>query len=350
MNRKPGHIHAGLRRRVGADFARRSTRRCLVLAAAAWPALAWMRMALAQPMPKPVVIGWLHPGFRATGRSLAPFKEQMTVLGWKEGTNYVLEERWAEAQVNRLPALAEELKARKPSVIVAVLPSAVIAATKAAPNVPVVQAQGSSPVNFGLAASLARPGGMVTGITNVSGEVSEKYLELLLDAVPHLKRIGFLVDSAGTSRVGNMEIGRRSAARFSIEARFAEAASPEELDPAVSYLAKEGAQGLVILPSRWFTAERRRIMRLALGQRWPVVAGPSSFAEYGALLTYSADALANFRRAADYVDRILKGAKPGDLPIEQPTKFELVVNMKTAKALGITIPQSILLRAEKVIE
>jgi putative ABC transport system substrate-binding protein len=191
---------------------------------------------------------------------------------------------------------------------------------------------------------------MVTGVTNIASEVSEKYLELLLDAAPKLKRIGFLVDSTGPRRVANREMARRSAMRYSVEARFAEAARPEELDSAVSQLAKARVQGLVVLPSTWFTAERRRIMRLALGQRWPVVAGPSPFAEDGALLTYSADALANFRRAADYVDRILKGAKPGDLPIEQPTKFELVVNMKTAKALGLTIPPSILVRAERVIE
>ena len=320
------------------------------MVAAAWPALPWARIAGAQTKQKPAVIGWLAPGYRATARSLEPFKEQMKLLGWKEGPQYVLEERWADAQVNRLPALAEELKAKKPSVIVAILPQAVIAAAKAAPTVPVVQAQGDSPVKYGLAVSLAHPGGMVTGVTNVVSEVSEKYLELLLIAVPHLKRIGFLVDSSGTSRIESIEMARRSAMRFAIEPRFAAAARADELDRAMSDLAKEGAQGLVILPSAWFTPERRRIMRLALAQRWAVVAGPSSFAEEGALLAYSADAMANFRRVAYYVDRILRGAKPGDLPIEQPTKFNLIVNMKTSRALGITIPQSILLQAERVIE
>jgi putative ABC transport system substrate-binding protein len=335
----------------GGEFdSRSSTRRKLFIAAAAWPALAWTGMALAQPKPKPVVIGWLHPGSRAAQRAHVPFKEQLAVLGWKEGTDYTLEERWAEAQVSRLPVLAEEIKAKKPSVIVAVLPQAVIAAAKAAPNVPVVQVQGTSPVDAGLAASLARPGGMVTGIVNLATDVSEKYLELLLVAVPQLKRIGFLIDSSGVGRAARMETGRRSAARYPVEARFAEAAIPEDLGPAVSHLAKEGVEGLVVLPSTWFPAERRRIMKLALEQRWPVVAGPSGFSDEGALLTYSADALANFRRAAEYVDRILKGAKPGDLPIEQPTKFDLVLNMKTAKALGITIPPSVLVRANRVIE
>ena len=298
-----------------------------------------------------MLVGWLHPGSRAANdRGFAAFKERMAELGWKDGSNYVLEQRWAEAQTKRLPALAEALKARKPAVIVAVLPEAVIAAAKAAPNVPVVQAQGSSPVTSGLAASLARPGGMVTGITNVPTEVSEKYLELLLDAVPKLKRVGFLVDSSGVGRVQRRQTGIRSSSRYAVDARFAEAASPDELDSAFSHLAKEGVQGLVVLPSTWFTAERRRILRLAAARRWPVVAGPLPFAEDGALLTYSADALLNFRRAADYVDRILKGTKPGDLPIEQPTKFELVVNIKTAKALGLEIPPAVISQATRLIE
>jgi putative ABC transport system substrate-binding protein len=348
MIRASEHFRANTRRRVRADVAYR--RRAFLLSAAAWPAFAWAGIAGAQTKQKPVVIGWLAPGYRATARSLEPFKEQMKVLGWKEGAQYVLEERWAEAQVSRLPTLADELNAKKPSVIVAILPSAVIAAAKAAPTVPIVQAQGESPVTYGLAVSLARPGGMVTGVTNVVGEVSEKYLELLLMAVPDLKRVGFLVDASGTARFENIEKARRSAMRFAIEPRFAEAARAGEVDRAISDLAHERVQGLVILPSAWFTPERRRIMRLALAQRWPVVAGPSSFAEEGALLAYSADAMVNFRRVAYYVDRILKGAKPGDLPIEQPTKFNLIVNAKTAKALGITIPQSILLQAERVIE
>ena len=132
-----------------------------------------------------------------------------------------------------------------------------------------------------------------------------------------------------------------------MEARFAEVASPEEIEPALSRLAKEGAQGLIVTVGPMLRNERRRIVKLALAQRWPVVAGPGEWAEAGALLSYSADALANYRRAAYYVDKILKGAKPGDLPIEQPTKFELVINLKTAKALGITIPQSLMLQADR---
>jgi putative ABC transport system substrate-binding protein len=147
-----------------------------------------------------------------------------------------------------------------------------------------------------------------------------------------------------------MEAVRRSAVQYSVEVRFAEVGSPEEIEPAISRLAKERAQALVVVQSPMFRVARQRIVKLALAQRWPVVAGQSAWAEAGALLSYSADNLANYRRAAYYVDRILKGAKPGDLPIEQPTKFELMVNLKTAKALGLTLPQPLLMRADKVIE
>jgi putative ABC transport system substrate-binding protein len=212
----------------------------------------------------------------------------------------------------------------------------------------VVQASGSSPVNTKLAASLARPGGMVTGVTNVFSEVSEKYLELLLAAAPTAKRVGFLVDS--TTLISDYEErARRAAMQYSVEIRFAEATRVEDIDSVLARFAKEGVQALVLLPGGLFITERRRILKLALAQRWPVI-GTVSFVENGALLGYSDDPVPRNRRAAWYVDRILKGTKPGDLPIEQPTKFELIVNMKTAKALGLTIPQPFLMRVDKVIE
>ena len=329
----------------------RSTRRAFLLATAAWPALAWTGAAFAQTKKAPVVIGWLSAFSRELDeRSFAEFKEGLAALGWKEGAQYVIEERWADGRRERLQPLAQELAAKKPAVIVAAPLPAVVAAAKAAPNIPVVQATGTSPVARGLAASLARPGGMVTGVTNIVTDVSEKYLELLLAAVPKLRHVGFLVDSRGTNRAAYLEMARRSAAHHSVEARFAEAASSEEIEPAISRLAKEGAQALVVFGSPTFLGERRRIVKLALARRWPVIASQREWADEGALLTYGADASANYRRAAYYVDRILKGAKPGDLPIEQPTKFELVVNMKTAKALGLTISQSLLFRADRVIE
>ena len=328
MKGKSGHRHACLTRRVGAGAARRSTRRGL-LAALVVGALA-SRELLAQAKP-PVVIGWLHPATRTTNpRSLETFKDGLKALGWNEGSSYLLEERWADGQVDRLPALAAELNARRPAVIVAVQSLAAIAAARAAPGVPVVQASGSSPVYTKLAASLARPGGMVTGVTNVFSEVSAKYFELLLAAAPDVKRVGVLVESAVFPRRDYVEHARRAGTQYSVEVRTGEVASSENIDTVMARFAREGVQGLVVLPGGLFNSERHRIVKPALEKRWPVVGTPT-FAEQGALLGYGAVSSVLYRRASWYVDRILKGAKPGDLPIEQPTKFELVVNLKTAK-------------------
>ena len=262
---------------------------------------------------KPVVIGWLHPGSRkAEEQFLAAFRDGMAALGWREGSNYVLEERWAEGRAELLPALAEELAARAPALIVAAPLMPVGIAAKAAPKTPIVIATGSDPVAAGFAASLARPGGLITGVTDVLVNVTEKYLELLLAAAPKLKRVGFLGDAVAQGRALVKDAAQRSAAQYSVEASFAEIATMDDIEPAVLRLAKEGAQALVLISSGRLLAERRRIVKLALAQRWPVVGGARDFAEAGALLSYGADRSANFRRAAYYVDRILKGAKPGD--------------------------------------
>jgi len=350
MNRKPGHSCAGLRRRVGADAARRSTRRTFILAAAAWPALAWAGTLFGQSK-QPILIAWLNSdSSESSGHYLAAFKEGLAALGWKEGSSFVLEERWADGRYARLQPLAEELAAKKPAVIVAGPSQAVPAAAKAAPKTPIVMATGADPVAQGLVKSLARPGGMITGLTNFNETITEKFLELLLAAAPKVKRVGFLGDSNALTRVFQNEAVRRSIAQYKMEARFAEVASPEEIEPAISRLAKEGAQALVVTLSPMLRVERGRIVKLALAHRWPVVSGAREFAEAGALLSYSADALANYRRAAYYVDRILKGAKPADLPIEQSTKFELVINLKTAKMLKLEIPRDLAVRADRVIE
>jgi putative ABC transport system substrate-binding protein len=326
------------------------TRRELLIALGAG-ALAWAGAVRAQAKKAPVVIGWLHGGSRErSAHSFAAFKEGLAALGWKEGSQVVIEERWADGRSERLQPLAQELAAKKPAIIVAAPSLAVRAAAKGAPNTPIVMASGGDPVAGGFAASLARPGGMVTGLTNISTELTEKYLELLLAAAPKLRRVGFLQDPTTVNAHLFRDAARRSIAQHSVDARFAEAARPEEIEAAISRLEKEGAQALVVFNSQTFIVERQRIIKLALARRWPVVAGVSDFAEAGALLSYSADTLANFRRAAYYVDRILKGAKPGDLPIEQPTKFELALNMKTAKALKLDISRELAVRVDRVIE
>ena len=245
--------------------------------------------------------------------------------------------------------LAEELAATKPALIVAAPSGAVRAAAKAAPTTPIVQANGD-PLAAGLVTSLARPGGMITGVSNVNVDINEKLLELLLVAAPKLRRVGFLVDPTVAAYGATVRAAKRSIEHHRVEAHFAEAARPEDLESAISRLAKEGAQALIVLTSGWFVAERQRVINLARAHRWPLIAGSREFAEEGALLSYGVDRTALYRRAAYYVDRILKGAKPGDLPIELPTKFDLVVNAKTAKALGLGITSELLLRADKVIE
>ena len=347
---KNGRRCAVLTRRVGADTPRRSTRRAFLIASAAWPALVWTGIARAQQKRAPILIAWLNLGSReANGHWLAAFNDELAVLGWKEGTPVVIEERWADGRWDRLQPLAEELAAKKPAIIVAFPGVAAVAAAKAAPKTPIVSLSAEA-VAAGLVKSLARPGGMITGVSSIRTDTAEKYLELLLAAAPKLKRVGFLNDPNSAVYRRYMEAARRSAAQYRIEARFAEAGKPEEIEAAISRLAKQGAQALVVMSGGMFLGERRRIVKLALAQRWPVISGSSETTEDGALLSYGADMAALHRRLAYYVDRILKGAKPGDLPIEQPTKFELVINMKTAKALGIKIPDSFRLRADRVIE
>ncbi len=307
------------------------------------------RAAFAQSK-QPVLIGWLSTGSRDThGQYFAAFKEGAAALGWKDGTHLIFEERWAGGRYEHLPAMAGEIAEKGPAVIVASAGSAATAATKAAPKTPIVYI-GGDPIGTGLVTSLARPDGMVTGFAYMTPTISEKYVELLLDAVPKLRRIGVLIDATSSNRGLHTANVRRAAAQYSVDARYAEAPHMDEIEPALSRLAKERVQALVVTPGQAALVARQRIMKFALAQRWPVIGEQREFAEEGALLSYGVNHPANFRRAAYYLDRILKGTKPADLPIEQATTFELVVNMKTAKLLGLKIPNSILLRADKLIE
>jgi ABC-type uncharacterized transport system substrate-binding protein len=308
------------------------------------------RMAIAQTK-QPVLIGWLNVGSRDShGHFHAVFKEWLAALGWQEGARYVMEERWAGGRMEQLPALAGELANMRPALLLAATGSAARAAVKAAPGIPIVFVVGD-PVGTGLVTSLARPGGMATGLANLTTAISEKYVELLLSAAPKLRRIGILVDASASNHALHRANLSRSLAQHSLVAHYAETAHTDEIEPALSRLAKEGIEGLVVTPGQMLlVSRRRRIATFALARSWPVIGELREFAEDGALLSYGVDHSASYRRAAYYVDRILKGAKPGDLPIEQPTKFELVVNMKTAKTLGLTLPQPFLMRADRVIE
>lgn len=296
------------------------------------------------------MIGWLHPGSpERDSHLLAAFKGGLVALGWKERSDFVLEQRWTRGQARQLPSFATELSATKPALIVVQSVRAAAAASKAAPGTPIVQAAGADPVSAGLAVSLGRPGGMVTGLSNLSVDITEKHLELLLSAAPSIKRVGFLTDSRNIVARTLREGIKRSVARYKVDARFASASRPVEIEAAIADLVQQGADGLVVSTGPVFIAERRRIVELALAQGWPMIAGPRDWAETGALLSYGVDYVASFRRAAYYVDRILKGTRPGDLPIEQ-LKVELTVNLRTARKIGVDVPRELLVRAEKVIE
>jgi putative tryptophan/tyrosine transport system substrate-binding protein len=323
-------------------------RRRWLAAGAAWPAVAWTGALRAQTN-APVVIGWLLPGSRGEARAARAFNEGMAALGWKVGTQYVLEERFAQGRADRLPALAQEIAAKKPAVIVAFTSVAARATIAAAPMTPIVIASGD-PVSTGLVTNLARPGGMVTGISNVTFEVNLKLVELLLEAMPKLRRVGFLADSTSTRHAAVVNGVRGAAEHLRVEAAIAEVARPEDIAPAMARLAKDKVQALVLLASVWVGEFHPKIIASALAQRWPVVGTDSGTPRLGGLFSYGPDRIALVRRSATYVDRILKGAKPGDLPIEQPTAFELVLNLKTAMQLGITIPPSMRVRATEVIE
>jgi putative tryptophan/tyrosine transport system substrate-binding protein len=270
----------------------------------------------------------------------------MAALGWKEGAQYVVVERSAEGQLDRLPALAQEIAANKPAVIVVITSAAARAAMAAAPATPIVMAIGE-PLSSGLVSNLARPGGMVTGLSNVSADLDLKCIELLLESVPRLKRIGFLIEPSFGPRVNRL---RNAAEQLRFEAVFADVARPQDVEPAFARLVKDKAQALVLLAPVWLGQFHPQIIGLALAQRWPVVGTQSAIARQGGLFIYGPDSMALIQRSANYVDRILKGAKPGDLPIEQPTSFELVLNLKTAKQLGITFPRSVMARATERME
>ena len=303
----------------------------------------------AQAKKPPIVIGWLSINSREReAQRIATFIDLLAALGWKERSQFLIEARWTEGQPDRVQPLAKELVAKKPAVVVAISLSAASAATKAAPDIPIV-VSGADMIAAGLAKSLARPGGMVTGVTNVSGTIVEKYLELLLAAAPNVRRVGFLVASDSAAYDEYTDAMRRSVAQYKVNAHLAAAGTRDEIAPAIARLASMGVQGLIVLSSTGlFNTERKLILSLALAQHWPVIARGGAWVQEGALLSYSASSADP--RLAYYVDRILRGAKPGDLPIEQPLEFELVVNLKTAKALGLTMPPEIMVRATRVIE
>ena len=310
--------------------------------------LASARSVAAQPKGRVYRVGVLFPG--SPGLGIAAFEPAIRSLGWVSGQNLILEQRYAHGDLSRLPALAAELVGLKVDVIL-VSSLAIPAARAATRTIPTIMAFAvDDPVEEGWAASLARPGGNLTGLTLHAPELAGKRLELLKGVLPGMRRVGVLAwpRPGGLGQVRAAEAAARS---LSLQVHVVEVQETAQYDGAVETLKRDGADALLVLSSSTFFAERRRIADLAIKHRLPLVAPFREVAESGGLMAYGPNIVELWKqRVPVYVDRILKGAKPGDLPIEQPTKYELIVNLQTAKTLGLTIPQSLLLRADQVIE
>jgi ABC-type uncharacterized transport system substrate-binding protein len=295
-------------------------------------------------------IGVLAPSTRAKeDLILKPFYREMDRLGWIEGRHITYDAVYADDRHQDLPRLAAELVARRPEVIFAPPPVAALAAKQATHTIPIVFGTGIDPVGAGLVASLARPGGNVTGVVNVVESLMPKRLELLHEMLPAARRIGFLCDPAEATWTSERSGLDRAATALGLTIVVGEVSNPRGFDAAVARLVAMGVEAIVAF-SPLVTNLRGRLVELATRKHLPVVGHASRMAEAGALFSYGASLADQLLRSAYLVDRILNGAKPADLPIEQPTRFELVINLKTANALGITIPRSVLLRADELIE
>jgi len=305
--------------------------------------LSWLPVAShGQPLPKPRV-GWLST---APHPFIADFRQEFRDLGYGEGREVVVEERYAALARESLVDLATQLVALKVNVIVASGFAAGQAAKRATGSVPIV-AVTRDLVEGGLAASLARPGANATGISIMSAELGAKWVELLRETIPNVSRIAFLRDAADAPPWTMTDAAARAVgvAPLHLETRRA-----EELPQAFEDSIRVGAQGIVVMASPLFASQKALLVALAAQHRMPAMYEHSNFVEAGGLMSYGPDLHETFRRVAHYVDRILRGAKPGNLPVEQPTRFELVLNMRTAHTLGLTVPRSIVLRADKVID
>jgi putative ABC transport system substrate-binding protein len=309
--------------------------------------------SLAQQQTKIWRVGFLSPRSRPTSLDsdyFGAFPRGMRDLGYVEGRNLVIEWRFADGEYGRLPGLAAELVQMKVDVIVAVGTPSTQAAMKATTTIPIVIASQSDPVGSGLVKSLAHPGGNITGLSNIDGDIGPKHLEMLLSVVPKLPRVAVLMNPDNSSHATILRNLQAAAQRSRVAILPTEARTPKEIETAFSVMTREHAGAVIALSDPLFTQQRHQIAEQATRNRLPSASGNQEYAEAGGLLSYGQNRVELFRRAATYVDKILKGAKPADLPVEQPTKVELVINMKTAKALGIRIPQSILVRADRVIE
>jgi putative ABC transport system substrate-binding protein len=305
-------------------------------------------LADAQQPSKIYRIGVLAPTSAAVNAAnLNAFREGLQEHGYVEGRNLIIDYRSVDGQDERFPDLATELVRLKVDVIMTQGTPAVSAAMKATPLIPIVMASGE-PLSTGVVSGLARPGANVTGLSSQIAETSGKRLQLLKEAAPGIHRIAAMLDMGNPASVVQWQAMERDARSMGLDVQLLDVRKSENLAPAFEAAVKQRADAIVV--GRSMQNDARRIAELSVQRRLPSMFPTRDFVDAGGLMAYGANNPAQYRRAAAYVDKILKGAKPGDLPVEQPTKFELVINLKTAKALGLTIPQSLLLRADEVIQ
>jgi putative ABC transport system substrate-binding protein len=311
----------------------------------------WPFAALAQvPTKRPRITYIGGSGPMPSAKVTGAFIEGMRALGYTEGHDFEMEYRWAEGYLERLPALAEESVRRRSDVIVATNPQAAVAAKDATETIPIVGALLDDPVGLGLIKSDARPGDNVTGLLASVPGLPAKQLELARDLIPGATRIGLLVNPTNVSDRSQRREMEAAAAAMAVTLIPVETRAPEDLDSVFPALARERVDVVIALRDPLFFTRRRTLMAAALASRLPTIYAFREPVDDGGLISYGIDISQNLRRAADYVVKILKGAKPGDLPVEFPTKLELVLNLPIAKALGLTVPPSLLARADEVIE
>jgi putative ABC transport system substrate-binding protein len=312
----------------------------------------WSSLTAAAPpgkMPRIGVLAFGSPPGLADWKARSPLVQELRTLGWREGQNIVLEYRWAEGQASRLPPLADELVRLPVDVLMVVGTPTIRAAQHATSTIPIVIISAGDPVAMGLVDDLARPGGNITGVGGMVPELSGKLLELLTEAVPGVTRMAILEDSTNPRTARMARATERVAQALGVHTQHLGVWLPDQFEPAFKAARREGAGALVVLPSDVAASHQSEIAALALQNGLPAIFWSEQFAEVGGLMAYGPSWPHLWQRAAAQIDKILKGAKPADLPVERPMKFELVVNLKTAQTLGLSIPPTLLFQADKII-
>jgi putative ABC transport system substrate-binding protein len=318
---------------------------CAMLFALSLPGAAQQRTKMSR-------IGYLTAASLSSNQArIEAFRQGLSELSYVEGKNIVIEYRFAEGRLDHLPALAAELVRLKVEIIVTTGPASTRPAKEATSTIPIVMASDSDPVGMGFVSSLARPGGNLTGLSTLAPEISGKQLELLKEIVPKLSRVAILRTwiVPGSSALSLKEI-EPAAAAFGVRLQYLNVRAAKDIEAAFRAAGKERASAVLVLSSLVLNSHRKQVVDSALKSRLPAIYPLREYVEAGGLMYYGANSLDLFRRAATYVDRILKGAKPADLPVEQPTKFEFIINLKAAKQIGLTIPPNVLARADRVIK